>query len=81
MSLGDCSHCWSKLCECGWEYRDWPKNRIEELIVTLYALLRLKNIDGVDIEKDFNKLMNEQRANFYKLTKKPKLIIPGRLNN
>ena len=27
MSLSDCPKCWDTLCCCGWEYREWDKDR------------------------------------------------------
>lgn len=27
MGLGDCEQCWQGLCECGYQYRDWTKER------------------------------------------------------
>jgi len=28
MSMYDCPKCWGILCECGWEYRNWGKERL-----------------------------------------------------
>jgi hypothetical protein len=35
MALSDCPKCWSTPCNCGYQYRNWPKDRR----VALAALL------------------------------------------
>lgn len=30
MSLSSCEKCWDTPCECGWEYRNWTKERREK---------------------------------------------------
>jgi hypothetical protein len=28
MAMSDCEKCWDTPCECGWEYRNWSKDRL-----------------------------------------------------
>jgi hypothetical protein len=28
MAMSDCEKCWDTPCECGWEYRNWDKQRL-----------------------------------------------------
>jgi len=35
MALSDCIKCWQTPCECGYEYREWSWERINEFISTI----------------------------------------------
>lgn len=32
MALSDCEKCWDTPCTCGWDYRNWSKERLEIFI-------------------------------------------------
>lgn len=32
MSMSDCEECWSTPCVCGYGYRSWTKERLDDLI-------------------------------------------------
>ena len=46
MSLSDCEKCWDSLCTCGWEYRYWTPEKLDELIATLMQV-RERRLRGV----------------------------------
>ena len=33
--LSDCAKCWDTPCECGYNYRNWSKDRLENFIKIL----------------------------------------------
>ena len=35
MSMSDCEKCWETPCSCGWDYRNWSKERLRKLIEVL----------------------------------------------
>jgi hypothetical protein len=42
MALSDCEKCWEHYCICGHDYRDWPADRLKELIGVLIRVLEKK---------------------------------------
>lgn len=35
MALSDCVKCWDTPCRCGWNYRTWTKDALNEFIKIL----------------------------------------------
>jgi len=44
MAMSDCEKCWDTPCECGWEYRNWDKDRL----IAMRGMLQ-KLIDGTHV--------------------------------
>lgn len=42
MSLADCQKCWDALCSCGWEYRRWSQEDLNDLILVLTRAVEYK---------------------------------------
>lgn len=49
MSMSDCTKCWSTPCECGHDYRDWSKERLQKFIKTLQEVSTV--VHGADLEQ------------------------------
>ena len=47
MSLSDCIKCWDTPCSCGWEYRNYPKQDLEDK-TELYKLILKYKTDNPD---------------------------------
>ena len=55
MSMYDCPKCWETPCVCGYEYRNWTKERIQQQIKMLQKVLNEKS--NIKEDDDFS-LMN-----------------------
>ncbi len=42
MSLSDCIHCWSTPCECGWDYRNYSIETLQERVKMLTLIMAFK---------------------------------------
>ena len=56
MSMSDCVECWETPCVCGYGYRDWDDESIDDLIDTLNAVKKAnkggrKDTDDVFMDK------------------------------
>lgn len=38
MAMSDCEKCWETPCCCGWEYRDWDRNRRIDLAANVLGV-------------------------------------------
>jgi len=36
--MSDCEKCWDTPCTCGWDYRNYPKERREELAAAVLGI-------------------------------------------
>jgi hypothetical protein len=36
--MSDCPKCWDNPCECGWEYRHWPRERRERMAAVVMGV-------------------------------------------
>jgi hypothetical protein len=49
MALSDCVKCYETPCVCGYEYKDWPIEKLEKQIALLQKVLfEAKQKDRVD---------------------------------
>jgi hypothetical protein len=42
LSLSGCAKCWDTPCTCGWDYRHWGVDNLEEHIQILQKILQYK---------------------------------------
>ncbi len=55
MAMSDCLHCWNTPCSCGWDYRNYSIEYLEEqkiLITLLFSLkkqIQMQNIGGMEL--------------------------------
>lgn len=65
MSLADCEKCWDLLCTCGWVYRKWSPEGLEELIVVLQDVLEIRktkpDISDDDFQAEQRRLAQERQ--------------------
>lgn len=49
MALSDCIHCWDTPCTCGWEYRNYSMEALQERVkmVTLIMAFKQQYPDAV----------------------------------
>jgi hypothetical protein len=52
MSMSDCIKCWNTPCDCGYEYRDWSWDRINEFVQTIISA-------KIEHEREKNESRNE----------------------
>ena len=42
MSLSDCMKCWDTPCTCGWDYRNYTRQTLEDKIELFRLILKYK---------------------------------------
>ena len=58
MSLSDCEKCWDTPCTCGWDYRNWEKEKIIEFFT---KILKYHKDDKDVILNNVTNNMNKKR--------------------
>ena len=51
MDLHDCLKCWETPCMCGYDYKDWSKERLIELRDLLQELIDGTHKHSIEREK------------------------------
>ena len=61
MSLSNCSHCWETPCCCGYEYKDYSREKFSEFIADILSYKSKK--DAIYILKRSIQLSNKLKRN------------------
>lgn len=53
MALSDCENCWDTPCTCGFNWRFWTDERLQQVIQTLEKVRRIKReTPGIENDKE-----------------------------
>ena len=60
MSMSDCLKCWETPCRCGYDYRDWSSESIEDLRAVLLKVKMINDMYPDITEEEFVIKMNDK---------------------
>lgn len=64
MALSDCTHCWMTPCECGWDYRNYSIETLQERVGMFAMILAFKRRNPDAVFSTFSEKETEDDRRF-----------------